>query len=463
MLKILIIDDDLFIRKGIQMMMPWKEHQMEIIGEASNGREALEFLSSHTDTDLALVDIDMPIMNGTDFIKEASRLHPHLSYVVLTVHTEFEYVQEILRLGAIDYIAKTQFDQENFDAILDRIQAGISKKNAASSSSLTDWKSSKILYSEIYALISLYQEDESELLAFFEANPSLKLEEAYELQKNIWIFHGSQKEFSFPEVFTHTMLLEISDVYEMAYSELLKILRRYLKNQFFYDYLPLQKVNHKHVYELIDDALVTSEETLHAMKSKWISMNWIHENELFDQFRIDLKNCHLSPSQLYHFLLNLEMIWNGAYSDMTGETLKLPSSFSNWYEVENWLLSVYEKAQLFRSDSKYSNEVIRNILSAQSYIDNNYHKPLQAAEIARNISMSYGYFSRCFHDVIGQSFSDYCISLRIRRAKTLLENTNQTVLSIAFSVGYEDEKYFSRIFKKSTGMSPSKYRKSFHI
>ena len=143
--------------------------------------------------------------------------------------------------------------------------------------------------------------------------------------------------------------------------------------------------------------------------------------------------------------------------------MKLPSSFSNWYEVENWLLSVYEKAQLFRSDSKYSNEVIRNILSAQSYIDNNYHKPLQAAEIARNISMSYGYFSRCFHDVIGQSFSDYCISLRIRRAKTLLENTNQTVLSIAFSVGYEDEKYFSRIFKKSTGMSPSKYRKSFHI
>lgn len=463
MLKILIIDDDLFIRKGIQMMMPWKEHQMEIIGEASNGKEALNFLSTHTDTDLALVDIDMPIMNGTDFIKEASRLYPHLSYVVLTVHTEFEYVQEILRLGAIDYIAKTQFDQENFDAILNRIQAGISKKTAASSSSLIDWKASKILYSEIYALISLYQEDESELLAFFVANSSLNLEEAYELQKNIWIFPGSQKDFSFPEDFTHTMLLEISDVYEMAYSELLKILRRYLKNQFFYDYLPLQKVNHKHVYELIDDVLVTSEETLNAMKSKWISMNWIYENELFDQFRIDLKNCHLTPSQLYHFLLNLEMIWNGAYSDMTGEPLKLPSSFSNWYEVENWLLSVYEKAQLFRSDSKYSNEVIRNILSAQSYIDNNYHKPLQAAEIARSISMSYGYFSRCFHDVIGQSFSDYCISLRIKRAKTLLENTNQTVLSIAFSVGYEDEKYFSRIFKKSTGMSPSKYRKSFHV
>lgn len=128
MLKILIVDDDMLTRKGIRMMMPWAAHQMEIVGEAANGKEALDFLAAHPDTDLALVDLDMPVMNGTTFIDEASKRFPELSYVVLTVHTEFEYVQQILRLGAIDYIAKTQFDQENFDQILDRIQAGISKK-----------------------------------------------------------------------------------------------------------------------------------------------------------------------------------------------------------------------------------------------------------------------------------------------------------------------------------------------
>lgn len=460
MLKILILDDNIFTRKGIQMMMPWEAHQMQIIGEASNGKEGLDFLSEHPDTDLALVDIDMPIMNGTDFIREASRLYPQLSYVVLTVHTEFEYIQQILRLGAIDYIVKTQLDQESFDDILNRIQAGIAKKNAASSSNFTEWKSSKILYSEIYALISIYQEDESEILAFFEANPSLNADEAYELQPNIWIFHDQQDTFCFPESFSHTMLLAISDVYEMTYAELGKIIRRYLNNQFFYDYRPLHEINRKHVYELVEDTLITDEKTFNAMKSEWVSMNWIHENELFDQFRLNLKNCRLKPSQLYHFLLNLEMIWNGSYSDTTGETLKLPASFSNWYEVENWLLSVYEKAQLFRSDSKYSNEVVRNILSAQSYIDNNYEKSLQATEIARSIGMSYGYFSRCFHDVTGQSFSDYCIQLRIRQAKNLLETTNHTVQAVASAVGYQDEKYFSRIFKKFTGMSPSEYRKS---
>lgn len=74
--------------------------------------------------------------------------------------------------------------------------------------------------------------------------------------------------------------------------------------------------------------------------------------------------------------------------------------------------------------------------------------------------MSYGYFSRCFHDIIGQSFSEYCISVRMKEAQLLLKNTDDSIQSIAFSVGYHDEKYFSRLFKKVTGLSPSEYRKS---
>ena len=70
MLKILIVDDDPLTRKGIRMMMPWEKHHMEIVGEASNGRLALDFLSGH-EADLVLVDLDMPVMNGTDFIEAA--------------------------------------------------------------------------------------------------------------------------------------------------------------------------------------------------------------------------------------------------------------------------------------------------------------------------------------------------------------------------------------------------------
>lgn len=458
MLKILIIDDDILTRKGIQMLMPWAAHNMEIVWEASNGKEALEFLSSHPDIDLALVDLDMPVMDGTTFIQTASGLYPQLSYVVLTVHTEFEYVQKILRLGAIDYISKTQFDQENFDQILDRIQAGVSRKNAFSAP-LSDWEKSQILSPEIYALISIQQDPSPIVNAFLNLN-QLSADTVYEFDENIWIFQTDPKTFQFPTDFSNTMLLEISAVYEMPYSELGKLLTRYLKNQFFYDYRPLLEVNHKHAYELDEKTYISDEKTFEQMKKEWTSLNWIHENALFDQFRLNLKNCRLKPSQLYYFLLNLEMIWNSSYRSTKEDAISMPSSFSNWYEVEEWLTSVYEKSQLFSSDAKYSKDVIKGIYSAKLYIDQNYFRVLDATEIARNAKMSYSYFSRCFHDVIGQSFSDYCIQIRMTHAKDLLLHSGKSIQEIALLVGYQDEKYFSRIFKKITGTSPSDFRKS---
>ena len=458
MLKILIIDDDILTRKGIQMLMPWSKHNMEIIGEASNGKEALDFLACHTDTDLALVDLDMPIMDGTTFIQTASAMYPQLSYVVLTVHTEFEYVQQILRLGAIDYISKTQFDQENFDQILDRIQAGIAKKNAVFASH-SDWKLSQILSNEIYALVTIQQEVSSRVSDFFTLN-HLSNDIVYEFDENIWIFQADTQGFLFPQDFSNIMLLEISDVYEMTYSELGKLLHRYLKNQFFYDYRPLTEINHKHAYELGENTFISDEKTFEFMKKEWASLNWIHENDLFDQFRLNLKGCRLKPSQLYHFLLNLELIWNSSCRNTEEEAITLPPSFANWYEVEEWLISVYEKSQLFRSDGKYSSDVIKAIYSSKVYIDQHYSDTLDATEIARTAGMSYSYFSRCFHDVIGQSFSDYCLHVRMEHARNLLKYSGKSIQEIALSTGYQDEKYFSRIFKKSTGMSPSDFRKS---
>lgn len=458
MLKILIIDDDILTRKGIQTLMPWKEHNMEIIGEASNGKEALDFLEAHPDTNLALVDLDMPVMNGTAFIRAASELYPQLSYVVLTVHTEFEYVQEILRLGAIDYISKTRFDLENFDQILDRIQAGVARKNNTISSHY-DWRGSQILSNEIYALISIRQEDLSPIQDFLRLN-GLTSDMVYEFDENVLVFQTEKTHFQFPEDFANTMLMEISDVYEMTFADLDRLLKHYLKDQFFYDYKMLREVNHKHVYELQEDSLITDEKTFELMKKKWSSLNWIHENGLFDQFRLDLRNCHLKPSQLYHFLLNLEILWNSSFCDRGEGAISLPSSFSNWLEVEEWLTSVYDRSQLFHADAKYSSDVVRGICSARIYIDQHYSAPLDATEIARNAGMSYSYFSRCFHDVIGESFSDYCTHVRIEHAQNMLRHTGNSIQEIALSVGYQDEKYFSRIFRKITGTSPSDFRKS---
>lgn len=145
---------------------------------------------------------------------------------------------------------------------------------------------------------------------------------------------------------------------------------------------------------------------------------------------------------------------------MTGERLELPPFFHHWSEVEQWLVSVYEKTNVVIPPGKYSPEISRNILKARQYIDSHYSSPIDIAEVARNAHMSYSYFSRCFHGIIGMPVSDYCTIVRITHAKEYLSHTADSIQQIASNVGYSDEKYFSRIFKKTTGFSPRDYRKS---
>ncbi|MFD1903899.1 helix-turn-helix domain-containing protein [Paenibacillus rhizoplanae] len=67
--------------------------------------------------------------------------------------------------------------------------------------------------------------------------------------------------------------------------------------------------------------------------------------------------------------------------------------------------------------------------------------------------------SRKFKQITGENLSDYLTGLRVEKAKALLQNTNLRLSQIAELVGYEDEKYFSRVFKKTAGLTPREYRK----
>ena len=136
-----------------------------------------------------------------------------------------------------------------------------------------------------------------------------------------------------------------------------------------YDYCSRKEINHKHAYELQEEKYITDNASLEKLKADWLSLNWVHENGLFDQFRLDLKNSRLTVPRLYHLLFALENVWNASYSELTGQTLTLPASFLNWREVEDWLTDVYQKTNLFSSSTRYSREVTQNILAVKTYID----------------------------------------------------------------------------------------------
>jgi len=106
---------------------------------------------------------------------------------------------------------------------------------------------------------------------------------------------------------------------------------------------------------------------------------------------------------------------------------------------------------------KYSNFIAATV----KYIDENYvNSALSLNDVASYANISSSYFSTLFSQEMGESFIDYLTRKRISRAKELLKTTSMRLIDIAFEVGYQDSNYFSKIFKKLTGMSPRDYRNS---
>lgn len=120
MYNVLIIDDDKLERKGLISIVPWEECGMRVVGDVANGMLALEFLERQH-VDLAVVDVSMPVLSGLDFIRESRSRWPKLQYVVLSFHEDFEYVQDALRLGALDYISKLRLEEQDCADVFRRV------------------------------------------------------------------------------------------------------------------------------------------------------------------------------------------------------------------------------------------------------------------------------------------------------------------------------------------------------
>jgi two-component system response regulator YesN len=98
------------------------------------------------------------------------------------------------------------------------------------------------------------------------------------------------------------------------------------------------------------------------------------------------------------------------------------------------------------------------LYQAKEYIDTNYHKVVTLDETADYIGLSPYYFSKMFKERFQMTFIDYLTQLRIAKAKELLNDQKMSLKEIASTIGYRDPNYFSRVYKKATGESPSDYR-----
>lgn len=112
MLKVLLVDDEMYVRKGLYELIDWMDLNMEIIGEAENGAEALNLIES-LQPDVIITDIRMPILDGLELIRAVEKM-PLLEpvFIIISGYHDFKYAQQAIRYGVHDYILKPIDDEE---------------------------------------------------------------------------------------------------------------------------------------------------------------------------------------------------------------------------------------------------------------------------------------------------------------------------------------------------------------
>ena len=103
------------------------------------------------------------------------------------------------------------------------------------------------------------------------------------------------------------------------------------------------------------------------------------------------------------------------------------------------------------------------VAMAETYIRRNLHKCLTVTEIAEHVHLNSNYFTKLFKSTLGITPLQYINRSRVEKGKYLLEHTQFSVGEISDEVGFEDELYFSRVFRKYVGMSPMSYRKQIPV
>lgn len=117
MIKVLLVEDETGTRNLMKIIVNWAEFHMKIIGEASNGLQALLMIKDEL-PDLVITDIKMPIMDGLSLAEELKKQYPQIRVVIVTAYDEFQYAQKALRAGVVDFILKPLKRQEIREVLL---------------------------------------------------------------------------------------------------------------------------------------------------------------------------------------------------------------------------------------------------------------------------------------------------------------------------------------------------------
>lgn len=183
----------------------------------------------------------------------------------------------------------------------------------------------------------------------------------------------------------------------------------------------------------------------------WVHFTGSHVRAILRRFEI--------PMNEHIFFSGVSSAYQHLFKEMIRELQTCRTGYQELLEM--YLRQIFLLIQRTRQESAptVSAYLQKEMEHARQYFQEHYNEDIQIKDYAKSRSMSVSWFLRNFKEFIGQPPAQYLLTIRMNNAASLLETTDYNVAEISVIVGYDNPLYFSRLFKKHKGVSPSEYRK----
>lgn len=506
-MKILIVEDEIRILEGVKNLVQKLDDENTIVGEATDGAEGLRLLIE-LKPDVVITDIEMPSISGLEMLTKMVELNLTTKAIVLSAYSEFEYARRAIKLGVTEYLLKP-ISVSEFQNAFKNIKAQIKLERDKKPTEIGTLK--QIFLEFVNGSIKMDGEVEKYLNNKYDIyidTPMLilviYLGSNYESE-----IQNAKRKFNYVlSIYNKVSYEMIDSMHEKSITVIMynygnaKDLERWLQHQV------LNKKNEKMVLSIIEansiNEIKNSENTLLPYRDWNISLD--HEiiisypkitniKTVPYMYKIELENKVKAAICAMNFEDIIKIIAEFQESFQTGQVYApkdikeqfvrfflaiigtskevgiLNSENFNQHKFLEMIMESRTKEELM----EVSDFLLENI-SIETYVDDKIHivvkrmlkiihedydKGIKLEEISIKLQMTPEYLGTLFHKEMGVTFNTYIRDYRIAKAKALICGTSMKVYEISESVGYSDPKYFSKVFRDTTGQLPAEYRKSY--
>lgn len=528
MLKMLIVDDEQFVIDGLKNALDWKKYDIDIVGEATDGKEAIDFISNHK-VDILFTDIKMPILDGIQLIELVRSHNKDMKIVILSGYEDFNYAKSAIQNQVFEYLLKPiTLDkiEELIIRLVQQYKTEYKKRQRRLETEKTLQKFRPLMEEQFYIDL-LNGVHQKEMYPFLELNLGYN---AYKVvvvnidnlspDRNRVISDKEKQSF----ILKILDLLKqecpmVSNFIAIQYNSISIALLFKFKNTNQVEYLisDLQNMQNKifqhigitvsfgigNTYNHITEIHNSLKEANKALKYKLYYGNKsiiCYSNIIFNSSgssssitdsKEDLVNSikSIDPIKAQEALFNIYSLLKNdksytiEYIRKLSIDILLTLSFA-LYDKNEYLKNIYdEKRDLFeyvqhldtlddifdtlyhgfatviqylKEKSESKNKNIITIIT--KYINDNISEDITLDKISQQVFLTPNYIGYIFKEEMGISFSEYVTQVRMEHAKELLKHPENKIYEVSQKVGYKNSHYFSKLFKKHTGINPSQYK-----